>query len=140
MVPQLSLAELARKFIRQQQRQISPDSSPHKLEKIGPKRQRTVEVKNLTSTLQTCYNTMPTCEPSILTLHGFLDNTHQTKERQILQNKLLPYILQKYVFHHHNDCHANVVPTNSTLSELRVFLNDPSDCGMQHSRSIKNVY
>ena len=76
-----------------------------------------MEVKNLTPTLQTSHNIVPSLEPAALTLDRFLENIHQTKERKNLQNKLLgnAYIL---VFHHH--IHIDVVVTNATLSEFRM--------------------
>ena len=137
-VPQPSPPETppsTRKLIRQQQRQTSPDSSPHKLGKIGPKHQRTVEVKNLTpSTIRTSHNIVPSLEPTTLTLDSFLENIYQTKERKNLQNKLFAYLLQKYVFHHH--IHTDAVATNATLSEFRAFLDDQSDCGLQLSSTV----
>ena len=42
------------------------DNILDKLEKIAPKRQKTVSVKNLISTLQASYNTMPTFSPTVL--------------------------------------------------------------------------
>ena len=101
-----------------------------------PKRQRTVSIKNLTSTLQASYNTMPTVEPTVLTLDSFPEDTHQGKERCILQNKLFSYILQKYAFHHHHDTDAISTDFEATLSELRVFLDDQSDCSVTHSSTV----
>ena len=101
---------------------------------MGPKCLRTVSVKNLTSTLQASYNTMPTFEPSVLTLDSFLEDVYHAKERQILQNKVFSYIVQKYVLHHPN--HTEAISTDATLSELRVFLDDQSDSGVQHSSTV----
>ena len=40
------------------------------------------------------------------------------------------YVVQKYVFHDPN--HTDKIPTDTTLSELRVFLDDQSDNGVKH--------
>ena len=40
------------------------------------------------------------------------------------------YIVQKYFFHYPN--HTDTIPTDTTLSELRVFLDDQSDSGVKH--------
>ena len=78
---------------------------------------------------------MPTFEPTILTLDSFLEDVHQAKERQILQNKVFSYTVQKYVFHHPS--HTDTISTDATLSELRVFLDDQSDdSGVQHSSTV----
>ena len=95
-----------------------------------PKHQRTVLIKNLTSTVQASYNTIATLEPTVLTSDSFLEDTHQGKERHILQNRLFSYILQKYALHHHHDTEAISTDFEATLSELRVFLDDQSDCNV----------
>ena len=79
---------------------------------------------------------MPTVEPTVLTLDSFLEDTHQGKERCILQNKLFSYILQKYAFHHHHHTDAISTDFEATLSELRVFLDDQSDCSVTHSSTV----
>jgi len=117
-----------RKFA-QQRRQYSPGSSLVNLGNLGPKRQRTVEVRHITvqpvSTVQ-----LP--EPSTITLEGFKENHQQIIERNILEKKLFLYIIQKYTLHHQKD----YFPMNATLSEVRVFLNDYSDCGSQNKSAV----
>ena len=136
-VPQLSPAKSPpqiRQNLRQRQRQISPDSSPHKLGKNGPKRQRTVAVRNLTAPKHNTSNTNNNTVP-VLTLNNFVENKHQTKERTTLHDNLFSYILQKYVFHHYTN--SDVVPTNATFSEIRMFLDDHSDYSqLQHSSTV----
>lgn len=112
-----------RKLIRQQERLVSPDKSPHKLGKVGPKRQRTVAVKSLASTLQPSHHTVPQLT---LTLESFLENAHESNEKKILKNKIFSYVVQKHVLHHHHD--TDLVPEKATLSDIRVFLDDNSDC------------
>ena len=61
------------------------------LQSPEPKRQRTVSIKNLTSTLQASYNTIATLEPTVTTLDSFLEDTHQGRVRLILQNRMFSY-------------------------------------------------
>ena len=68
------------KLIRQQQRQMSPENSPHKHGKNGPKRQRTVSVNSLVPSLQTNLDTLPPPQLT-LTIESFLENNHQANER-----------------------------------------------------------
>jgi len=95
------------------------------LEKNGCKRQRIVTVNSLSaSTLQPTQHTVqPEAIP--LTIDKFLRTTQECTESKALQNKVLSYVFQKHVLQHHHP--TDLVPTNATLSEIRVFLNDNSD-------------
>ena len=42
----------------------------------------------------------------------------------------------KYAFHHHHDTDAISTDFEATLSELRVFLDDQSDCSVTHSSTV----
>jgi len=96
--------------------QLSPDRSPHKFGKTGSKRQRTVNIKNLTSSL--CASNAITnrrLHSTPLSMADFEENSEEASEQESLSNNLYSYILLKYTVQHHNefDC---------TLSEMRSFL------------------
>ena len=57
--------------------------------------------------------------------------------KDILQKKVFSYIVQKYVFHYPN--HTDAISTDATLSELRVFLDDQIDSGVQHSSTVHYI-
>ena len=98
--------------------QQSPDRSPHKIGKIGPKRQRTVAVRNLTSSLF-CDTDSITSEKNSrsLTMTDFEESNEETSERVSLSSKLFSYILLKYIVHHYQDF-------DCILSDMRCFLDD----------------
>ena len=97
--------------------QCSPDRSPHKVGKTGPKRKRTVAVKNLTSELKgTTTNTIQMYAQS-LTMADFEESSDEQIEQQKVNNKLFSYILLKYANHRHAD-------SSHVLSDIRQFLDN----------------
>ena len=124
------------KSVRLQQRQgrISPDSSPHKLGKIGPKWKRTVAVKNISRSLHenspsiTPHNNFSHSVSTVLTLENFQECSDERKERNTVQSKLLSYILQKYTADHYSETGGVI------LSEVRQFLGG-ENCNMPQQPS-----
>ena len=108
--------------------QCPPDRSPHKVGKIGPKRKRTVAVKNLTSELQgTSTNTVVHGYTQSLTMADFEESSDEQIEQQTLSKKLFLYILLKYT----NDCYAD---SRCVLSEMRQFLDNEDNERTQPSK------
>ena len=108
--------------------QCSPDRSPHKVGKIGPKRKRTIAVKNLTSELQgTSTNTVVHRYTQSLTMADFEESGDEQIEQQTLCKKLFSYILLKYT----NDFYAD---SRCVLSEMRQFLDNEDNERTQPSK------
>ena len=128
------LASAKSQNLRQRQRQISPDSSPHELGKNGPKRQRTVAVQNLPATKHNISNANNNDIVLTLALDNFIENNNQIKEQATMHDKLFSYIFLKHVLHHHTQ--SDVVPVNATLSEIRTFLNEQNDSSLQHPSTV----
>ena len=112
---------------------MSPENSPHKQGKNGPKRQRTVTVNSLVPTVQTNFDTLPSPQLT-LTFESFLENIHEANKRIALENKLFSYIIQKYGLHFHH--HTDIVPTNAVISDVRVFLDDNRHCDLQRTSAV----
>ena len=97
--------------------QESPDRSPHKVGKDGPKKQRTVAVRNLTSTLLKESTITPSTLAS-LKITDFEENQEEVDEQNSLRAKLFSYIVLKYVVHPSTDFKGTI------LSEMRCLLDD----------------
>ena len=109
----------------------SPDIQFHSSDisdKTGPKpkRQRTVEVRNLTSSL-TSADASSNLYPMLLTMADFEESKEEADEQLLLSRELFSYILLKYTTHHDQDFHC-------TLSEMRCFLNDKGNDAVQPSQ------
>ena len=112
-------------------RQQIPSDSSHKL---GPKRQRTVQAQNLTSSLTT-NSTVQTSQAhagTTLALNDFLQNSSELNEKNNLQDQIFSYILQKHILHHQ----AHLSPPNASLSEFRLFLEENNQCIQQHPSTV----
>ena len=122
------------KSTRMQKRQdrVSPTNSPHKLGKVGPKRQRTVAVKNLSKSLHdivsntSLHDTTNTMQVT-LTIQSFQEHFDEKMEKDTLQIKLQSYIVQKYIA----DTYPETRSEDGVLSELRQFLNEDNYNGLQ---------
>ena len=131
---QISNQSFPSKSARMQKRQgrLSPTNSPHKLGKVGPKRQRTIAVKNLSKSLHenissaTSHNTTDTTQIT-LTIQSFQGHSDEKNEEDNLQCKLQSYIVQKYIV----DSYPEVNSHDGVLSELRQFLNEDNYYGLQ---------
>ena len=130
-VPQVTSAK---SNLRQRQRQISPDSSPHKLGKNGPKHQRTAAVQNLTAVKHNISSANNNDIALTLTLDNFIENNDQIKEQATIHDKLFSYIFLKYVLHHHTQ--SDVVPVKASLSEIRIFLDEQNDSSLQDPSTV----
>lgn len=88
----------------------SPTNSPHKLGKVGPKRPRTLVVRNLTEQLSAVHdsNTSPPSNevmlspqsvtmlsPQSVTMQGFTEQLNEKQERESLESKILAYMTIK---------------------------------------------
>ena len=114
--------------MQKRQERSSPTNSPHKLGKVGPKRQRTVAVKNLSTSLhETVSNKSLHDTPNTLTIQNFQEHTDEKKEQDTLQIKLQSYIIQKYI----SDTYPEINSEDGVLSELRQFLNEDNFNGLQ---------
>ena len=76
----------------------SPDSSPHRLGKRGPKKPRTVKVRSLS----TSFDSVVTNETSVqsgsehtMTLQQFTEQPGEKKERESLESKVFSYMLSR---------------------------------------------
>ena len=107
--------------------QYSPDRSPHKVGKTGPKRKRTVAVKNLTSALKGATTNTTYMYNQSLTMADFEESNDEQKEHQTLDSKLFSYILLKYTNHHHQDL-------NHVISEMRQFFDNNEKESAQPSK------
>ena len=108
--------------------QCSPDRSPHKAGKVGPKRKRTVTAKNLTSELQRTTTSTTHMYAESLTMADFEESNDEEKEHQILSSKIFTYIMLKYTNHYHIDY------TNYVLSDMRQFFDNEDDEKVQPSK------
>ena len=109
--------------VQKRQDRVSPTNSPHKLGKVGPKRQRTVAVKNLSKSLHdTVFNTSSHDTANTmqvtLTIQSFQEHFDEKMEKDTLQIKLQSYIVQKYIA----DTYPETRSEDGVLSELRQFL------------------
>ena len=84
----------------------SPASSPHKLGKVGPKRPRTLDPRNLTQQLQAArcqvvagsqQQTQPHVQGTV-TSEGFQEQPAEVTERKSLESKMLVYTFMKQAF------------------------------------------
>jgi len=107
--------------------QESPDRSPHKVGKDGPKKQRTVAVRNLTSTLLKESTITPSTLAS-LKITDFKENQGEVDEQNSLKAKLFSYIVLKYVVHHSTEFKGTI------LSEMRCPLDDNKNAEIQPSK------
>ena len=78
----------------------SPASSPHRLGKVGPKRSRTVQPRNLLQQLQAAKSqvamrSQPTLVQGAVTMEGFLEQPGEKEERELFQSKMLVYMFLK---------------------------------------------
>ena len=100
----------------------SPNNSPHKVGKIGPKRPRTIAVRHLTSSLtKDTSNNITQRLTRSLTMEDFDVNEEEEDDEQLLMScKLFSYVTLKYVAH---PCQDFIC----TLSDMRCFLGS-DDC------------
>ena len=93
----------------------SPASSPHKLGKMGPKRARTVVIRNLAESIRSC-NPSPLASnagSSELTLEMFLEQLEEEKERKDLQSKVFSYMFAK-----------QMLPAHQVLKDLKTLYSE----------------
>jgi len=78
---------------------------PHKVGKIGPKRPRTVVVRQFTLSFVNDTNSSVTQlqYAQILTMEDFEENRKEGNEQLLISHKLFSYIALKYVAHHCQD-------------------------------------
>ena len=118
--------------MQKRQERVSPTNSPHKLGKVGPKSQRTVAVKNLSTSLHetvsnaSLHGTTNTMQVT-LTIQNFQEHSDEKKEQDTLQIKLQSYIIQKFI----SDAYPETRSKDGVLSELRQFLNEDNFNGVQ---------
>ena len=79
----------------------SPGNSPHKVGKIGPKRPRTIEVRQFTSSLVKDIDSSATQRQHMttLTMEDFEESSKEGDEQLLISHKLFSYIAMKYVAH-----------------------------------------
>ena len=119
-------------------RQFSPDSSPHKLGKVGPKRKRTVAVKNLSSLLKvvpTSSTVQSQTQP--LVLADFEENEEEIKNQNTLKSKLFSFHLQKFILHYRQELNLNL--KDNVLNDIRQFL-DHENHGDIHQLQPSQVF
>ena len=90
----------------------SPSNSPHKLGKDGPKRRRTVVVRQLASSLPTPEIFLVSSPYSHLTLESFQTSPVERLEVEKLNSSIFNYMLQK----------ASCQDLGITLSDIRSFI------------------
>ena len=77
----------------------SPASSPHKHGKVGPKRPRTVTVRDLTNSIAVTSETLPLSTATIrseLSLQGFQEQSEEKEEREDFESKVFLYMLARH--------------------------------------------
>ena len=77
----------------------TPSSSPHKLGKVGPKRPRTLVVRDLTKSVVQANDTLSISSITLnsgFTLGGFLDQPEEKKERKDFESKLFSYMFAQH--------------------------------------------
>ena len=85
---------------RRRGRHYSPSTSQ------GPKRRRTIKIRNLSSELKSLdlsEGQQACARPTQLTSDKFQETECEAKERKTVHSKLLSYVFQKYVVHHSQD-------------------------------------
>jgi len=94
----------------------SPSNSPHKIGKTGPKRPRTVVVRQLTSSLVKDTNSSVTQlqYAQILTMEDFEEN-REGNEQLLISHKLFSYIALNYVTHRCQDFNCVLCDLGSIL-------------------------
>lgn len=123
--------QISHNIVQLRQWQHSPDSSPHKLEKVGPKRQRTVAVRNLLSSLYrvSSDNRTHTLIQS-LSLADFEENAAEIKECLALHEKLFYCNFLKCMNHHYQSTNSG----NTILIDTKQFLNCHDYSNKQQSK------
>ena len=86
--------QLCPSILRHRIRDTSPESSPHKLGKVGPKRQRTVSVRNLLPNLQPV-PTQKEKQQNILTLQDYKTKAVEEIQLTNIRADLITYVIHR---------------------------------------------